>query len=118
MLSTVASTASPCFLRSVVRGVDAIDYNTPKPPGYRVITPSQNRNGCFRPAIQHSLLSAASPHACGALHASAPLDGACPCNRIAATSALPSRVQQQQFMLSGTPKTVVSLLPILEIAIM
>jgi hypothetical protein len=77
--STVCATAFTCILPRFIGGVDMDDYNTPKPPVYRVIVPSQNRNGCFRHANQHSLLPATPPHACSAAHAPAPRDGACAC---------------------------------------
>jgi hypothetical protein len=76
---TVIATAFTCSLPRSVSGVDGDDYNTPKPPVYRVIMPSQNRNGCFRHANQHRLLPATPPHGCSAAHAPAPRDGACAC---------------------------------------
>jgi hypothetical protein len=66
ILSTVEATACICFLRSIVRGVDGVDYNMSLLPGYRVMTASQNTIRCFRRANQHSLLPARAPRAAGA----------------------------------------------------
>lgn len=72
MLSAVEAASCVCFLRSVVRGVDAVDYNMPNPPGYRLIAPSQNRNRRFRHGKKHSLLPSGPPHAGSARTGPAP----------------------------------------------
>jgi hypothetical protein len=88
--STVYATAFTCLLPRSVGGFDTDDYNTPKPPVYRVIVPSQNRNGCFLLANQHSLLPASPLHACSAARTSTPRDGARACTgmRHAAAAAI------------------------------
>ena len=105
-----SATAFTCFVPRSDGRVNGDDYNTPTPPVYRVIGPSQNRNGCFRLANQHSLLPAPSPHACSAAHASAPRNGACAC-----TTSCPL---PKQSMLPGTAKTVVAVSAIHENGIM
>jgi hypothetical protein len=66
ILSAVEATSCICFLRSIVRGVDGVDYNMSVLPGYRVMTSPQNTIRCFRRANQHSLLPARAPRAAGA----------------------------------------------------
>jgi hypothetical protein len=46
--SAVEAASCVCFVRSLVGGVDGVDYNMPIPSGYRVITRSQNTFRCFQ----------------------------------------------------------------------